>query len=132
MDLGQFALAADVVTKEGRDAIEIMQLLVIPVVVTAIPVIGNMMKKTKEAAQEAADSVRPNGSGHKSMTHMLEDVLMTLGEIKGDVKGTKEALRDHISSPGHLETLSIAKANSSAIEDLKDIINDFRRRSRTA
>ena len=83
------ASSQQVVTQQ-KDLIDVLQILILPVVLVALPIILNRTKHAARASKEAADSVRPNGSGHSSVVHMVEEVLMTLGEFKADIRDLKD------------------------------------------
>lgn len=104
--------------KDGRDIVDVMQLVVIPVVLVALPLIVNRQKQTAILAREAAESVRPNGTGHKSLVHMSEDILLLLGEQKGEVRDLKDSFYNHIH-----QDYEFMEEITASLEEIKDTIN---------
>jgi hypothetical protein len=93
-----------------------------------VPVLGSLMtffgirvsgrmKKVEKNAQEAAESVKPNGTGHRTQTAMIEDVLLHLGELRGDVKA--------LNSKTDANALEMKTHIAQDAENFKEIKNDI-------
>lgn len=124
-------------------ALQWAQFVAVPIVIAVLGVIAaklnTRMKSAEKNAADAAFSTRTNGSGHPTQTSMIEDVLMILGEIKGDIKdidgdvhrleGELKSLdsevKEHIKSPVHfIWTGALSRMEDSLVE-LKDLVNVY-------
>lgn len=118
------------------DWVKVGEAIIVPISIALIGLVGELIRRSnnriRKAAEEAAASVRPNGSGHKSLVHMTEDILMHLGEIRGDVKDLKQELEAHARSFGHAGTAAAAleaKAGVAKLEELMNLANEHHDKS---
>lgn len=96
-------LVAQVTENAGnsRELFDWLQLLALPIVLALGPILlqrsNKAAKSAKEAAESgkaAAESVKPNGSGHVSLAALSEDILMHIGELRGEMKSDISGLRE--------------------------------------
>lgn len=118
-------VAIQAVATQAKDIWDILALLALPIVLTMGPILLNRSKKAANLAKEAADSVRPNGTGHRSVVHMNEDILLRLGEISGEVKGLRSDVHNHISQPGHTVGMTKLDKVEVQVEEVHDMLNLF-------
>jgi PAS domain-containing protein len=76
----------------GSDLFSYIQLIIVPLVIVMLPIMYQGLRKNNSSTEEIARSVRPNGTGHKSLTAMVEDVLTEVATLKGDHGATRDTL----------------------------------------
>lgn len=89
-------LAAQVTenAENTRGLFDWLQLLALPIVLAFGPILLQRSNKAAKSAKEAAESVKPNGSGHVSLAALSEDILMHIGELRGEMKADISGLRE--------------------------------------
>lgn len=106
--------------------VEVGEKLIIPIVLALIAKINwdgkKARKKAEEAAEkagQAADCVRPNGSGHSTLTEMVEDVLIGQGKIEAKVDMLDEKITQHMGEPFHSGAREEMAALRESVNELK-------------
>jgi hypothetical protein len=133
--IGQLASeAAKAAPHTGDSTIDLVAKVIIPILVVLIPLMwksmSNSVNKATSAAEAAAASVQPNGSGHKSVVHMLEDVLKEQG-VQIAMFKTQDAKLDelkkefegHMREPGHAAGLNMLQDTRDSLKELISLVN---------
>jgi hypothetical protein len=81
---------------ENRDVVGVLQLLVLPVVLAALPIILKRNKKTATSAASVAEHVGTT-NGHGTLAHMAEQTLIAIGGLRSDIAHLDERLDEHAS-----------------------------------
>lgn len=96
-----FILAAASFIEVGKD-------LVLPIILALIAKSNWDGRKARKKAEEAADCatqaviyVKPNGTGHATLTDMVEDILVGQGRVLEKIDTLDEKLDKHINEPFH-------------------------------
>lgn len=97
MDIGVIAMIADEATKATQTPggiVGILQVLVLPVVLVATPIILKRSKR-REARQKIVAEHIGETNGHGTIAAMSEQTLIAIGEMRSDIKTFGQRLEDH-------------------------------------
>lgn len=103
--------------------------VILPIALALIAKISWDNRQTKRAAREAANFVRPNGTGHPSLTALVEDILIKQvdqgREVTKKLENIEGKLDGHIESPGHKLNLELALEAQVAARELSSLVNEM-------
>lgn len=113
--LGQ--VTTEVVNRQ-YSIVEILQMLILPVVLVALPIHMNRNKKARDATKTVVEQVGQT-NGHGTLAHMAEQTLLTLGELRGDMKDVQKRFDEHA-----IEDKAFAEETNSRLAKIEERLSE--------
>jgi Fe2+ transport system protein B len=108
--------AVETVAQSGKDLVDVLQLLALPVILATIPYIFKQRNEARKQADKVVEAVTSNQSAQISLLDAMESTFIHIGEIKGDIKELKEDSKQiHETVKTHIES------HSDFVEETREV-----------